>query len=221
MARLFGSGDRISKQVWNSSFGFGGPSGAVAFKFRTTETTLNAIVLEFGDAGSGDCMLFIVNNVLGKITAYGKGDTGDQAFLQPSTITINDGAWHTVVFNFQTGNATPYELFVDGVSQGSGIIVNWFLGPGYPLNIGQSTNSFWAAFIGEVCNFGLWERNLTAGEALSFSEGAPVPAIAPEKLLSCIPLLTSVTDLVQGNLYGSATVTGTTISPQPSQFYRF
>jgi hypothetical protein len=86
----------------------------------------------------------------------------------PVQNTLNDGAWHHLLYTFnRAGNATVYR---DGAVENQTRIaqgVAWNLDTGKPWNIGQASGNYPEAGTFEMDDMGIWRRVLTSYEAAS------------------------------------------------------
>ena len=122
--------------------------------------------------------------------------------------------WAMVFDGTQSTNATRLKGYVNGVSQSltfmgtipSSLSSNSF---NEQLNIGWNrANNVYS--VGAMAEFATWEDALTAAEIASLSKGFTPSNIRPDKLLSHIPLVRNLQDVVAANALtntsGNATV---------------
>ena len=141
-----------------------------------------------------------------------------------STASLNDGIWHSLVFNFDCTLGNSNELWIDGaldVSQNAARAWNLTAsGTGYGLYTGDSQNTFWASYVGDLAEVALFETKLGAAQVAAYHAGFPPPKIMQARpsgssgggLYFYAPLVRDAYTMVQGN---TATITGTTVSDHP------
>ncbi|TIV71450.1 MAG: LamG domain-containing protein [Mesorhizobium sp.] len=208
MAINFAGGtDRISY-----GNGFNDSKGCFAFWMKTTQVTVNAAPLAVWSASSRNGFGFFINNTLNKITAQGYDATTARITLT-STISINDGNWHHIAFNWNTANGGANALFIDGVSDATGnSSAAWSVSSIQPLYLGDLNDAFWPSYVGDLAEVASWHgstRNLDAAEIAALGKGFSPKHIAPGALGFYAPLIRSPNNL-RDAFIGS--VVGTSVS---------
>jgi|688.fasta_scaffold519584_2 hypothetical protein len=164
-----------------------------------TETSHRSHITHFTD----NRMYFVICN--------GSSTNGNGNTLQNIT---GWNHWAMVFDGTQPTNATRLNGYVNGVSQSltfSGSIPSSLSSNAVnqQLNIGWNrANNVYS--VGAMAEFSTWEDALTAEEIASLSKGFTPSNIRPDKLLSHIPLLRNLQDVVAANALtntsGNATV---------------
>jgi hypothetical protein len=102
------------------------------------------------------------------INDVGAAAFGGIGLYSPVQNTLNDGAWHHLLYIFdRTGNGTVYQdgVMVNQTSIAAG--ANWNLDTGKPWNIGQASGTYPEAGAFQMDDMGIWRRLLTPIEAES------------------------------------------------------
>lgn len=189
---------------------------AVALRFRTTQTTANALLVQRWNPSSRQGFAFIINNTANKLflAAYG---FSTQTLGFGGTATINDGSWKNLIANFSLANGAANEMFVNGSSDGSGNSSNnWFMNAGDPLLLGDSFDAFWPTYVGDVADVGYWHGvHLNADDRAAYEAGIAPRHIKPAYLKVDAPLYR---DLVCRRQGAAANVSGTTAVDHPRVF---
>lgn len=211
MARSFAGGSDTIKYP----AGFGAVAGCHAFWIKTTQTATNACPWSHWDsANSKNGIGFILNNTANKILAHCKYNNSGSAFAISSTTNINDGNWHHVAVNWQTGAGQPNYVFVDGNQEGSAnTAVGWtYNTTSSNPSFGVSNDTFWLPFVGEIAEAAVWDTALSANEIAALAKGYTPKHIAPTHLQFYTPFVRGAQNL-NGTSY--TTISGTTVSNHP------
>lgn len=184
-----------------------GATGALSFRMRTVQSTVNAVVLSRASASSSALgITMFINNTAGKISAYAKYNSANEAFWIQSATTINDNTWHTVGVNFSIASGAANELFVDGVSQGTqNSIAAWYFSDNN-LILGNSNDGFWPDYIGDLAEVGWWNAHLTAEDHAALAKDFRPSHVRPANLTNYIPAVRSVIGLRSSALTIGGTV---------------
>jgi hypothetical protein len=101
------------------------------------------------------------------------GDWNGTGLYAPVQNTLNNGAWHHLVYSFdRTGKASVYR---DGVLDDQRSITNgamWNLDTGMTWAIGQAGGSYGETAAFDIDDMGIWRRALSGYEALSIYNAA-------------------------------------------------
>lgn len=172
-------------------------AGAIAFRFKTTQATANVMIVSQWSGGSRNGWGFILNNTAGTLRAQCYGTSaGNIGFEWPSTATINDGAWHSIVLNFNTANGQSNEYFVDGVTEHqANSAVTWTNNISNPVAIGDNNDTFWPSYVGDFADPAMWNAQLSADEVAAYGKGFSPLLIKPASLVWHPPLIRDIPDL--------------------------
>lgn len=182
-------------------------SGAVGFRLKTTQATPNVGLISQWNINSRNGWGFILNNAAGKLLAQCYGTSAvNVGFSWNSTAALNDGAWHTVLLNYNTANGQSNEYFIDGITESqANSAVAWTNSAANPVCIADSNDAFWASYVGDFDDYAQWNRQLVAAEVEAYAKGFSPLLIAPQNLLIHAPLVRSAAD-VRG--FGTLTTLG-------------
>jgi hypothetical protein len=214
MARNFAGGtDRIAFQPANNH---SGGTAAIAFRFRSTDTTANVQLCARASATSrSGWMIILNNNTTGKILIDVWSSSSEVAFVRSAASTYNDGAWHSVVANISGDGGGTISLWVDGnlttttLSGGIGT-------SGSPLTFGDSFDTFWASFNGDIADVGYWiATELTADEVASYTAGMSARLIRPNALETVYAPMVRDYQCKYGTPIAASGFSGTTVSAHP------
>lgn len=101
------------------------------------------------------------------------GDWNGTGLYAPVQNTLNNGAWHHLVYSFdRTGKASVYR---DGVLEDQRSITSaaaWNLDTGMTWSIGQAGGSYGETAAFDIDDMGIWRRALSGYEALSIYNAA-------------------------------------------------
>ncbi|WP_192177668.1 LamG domain-containing protein [Mesorhizobium amorphae] len=210
MAINFAGGtDRISYQAgWN-----GFPTGTFAFKLKTTQTTANAVPISIWSSASRTGFGFVLNNTAGKVLLQGYDISAPRIQLLSST-SVNDGNWHSIVFNWNTNNGGANALFVDGVQEATGnSSAAWPIVSTAPLYLGDNNDSFWPSYVGDMAEVAVWlTRQLDAAEIAALGKDISPARIAPG-VLNGLTFHAPLVRSPNNRFDHTVTVTGTTVTP--------
>lgn len=198
---------------WGGS-GWNFTPGAFAFWMKTTQVTVNACIGSIWTNTSRNGFGFLINNTLNKITVQGYTNTSTTGVNFTSTISVNDGNWHHIGFNFNTANGGANALFIDGASHITGnATATWTIASnGVPLCFGDNTDSFWPSYVGDIAEAAAWRRQLDAAEMAALAQGFSPARIANASLTFHAPLVRSAHNRWDGFINGP---TGATVSDHP------
>ncbi|MDX8521303.1 LamG domain-containing protein [Mesorhizobium dulcispinae] len=215
MARSFAGG---TDQLYWSMPTTSPAVGSFAFRMKTTQTTVNAAAVVYWDTSSRWGFGFILNNTAGKLMVQGYSSSATPAIQLLSTTTINDGNWHSVVFNYNRNNGGANALFVDGAQEASGnSSALWNkVGNNLPIVLGDSLDTFWPSYVGEIAEIGHWadasNSQLDAAEIAALAKAFSPMLIRPASLFFYAPIVRETRELKAGL---TATVTGGAVSDHP------
>lgn len=217
MARSFAGGtDRLN--YGGTTLGATKSLGGCHFRMKTTQVTVNAVPLSLWTAGSRSGIGFLLNNTLNKMTVQCYGGTGTPAISMTSSQSVNDGAWHDIVLNWNMANGGNNALYIDGaaaVNANAGAA--WFGSVDSLPYLGDSNDPFWPSFVGEIAELAYWfDRQLVADEIAALAKGfSPLSIFPPGAgggLAFYAPLVRDAEDHLRG---GSLSSVGTTVSDHP------
>lgn len=210
MARFFNGGtDRVS-----SPGGWSSATGCIGGRLKTTQTTSNVAVFSIWTTSTRNGVGLILNNSAGKLLGYTPGPSGSTASVN-STVNVNDGTWHSFLYNFATASGAANELFIDGASQGTANNTGAWAFDAFTQGIfaGDNNDNFWGSYVGDLAELAVWDRKLTVDEAVAFSQGLTAPHIAPDNLQFYAPLVRDVAER-EGN-FPLSSVIGGSVSDHP------
>ncbi|WP_292322644.1 LamG-like jellyroll fold domain-containing protein [Mesorhizobium sp.] len=218
MARSFAGG---TDQLYWSMPTTSPAVGSFAFRMKTTQTTVNAAAVVYWDTSSRWGFGFILNNTAGKLLVQGYSSSSTPAIQLLSTTTVNDGNWHSIVFNYNRANGGANALFIDGTQEASGNSgALWNkLGNNLPFVLGDSLDTFWPSYVGEIAEVAHWadasnsQLNADEIEALGLPRNGFSPRlIRPTSLIFHAPVVRETRELRAG-LAGNTT--GGSVSDHP------
>lgn len=185
--------------------------GCCSFRMKTTQTTANAVPLSLWNSSARFGFGFVLNNTANKLTVIGYGvDASAVGIFFPGSITVNDGAWHTIALNYNTNNGGANSFYVDGSLEGSAnSAVAWTIGSGSPPLALGSQPSFWASYVGDEKEVAVWSRQLDAAEVNALTKDFSPAVIAKNALVFHAPLVRPARDRFGATMTGP---TGTTVS---------
>lgn len=212
MARNFNGGtDRVAYAAEMETVG---SLGCVAFWMKTTQVTANPIPLSMWTSGSINGLGFILNSTAGKIRVIGRAGTSTIRIDLTSTTTVNNGAWHHVLFNFNQANGGANALYINGVSEATGnSSASWAIqNTGSPPYLGDNNDAFWPSYVGDMAELALWNTgNLSVGEISALASGFAPPRVRVPHFYA--PLRREVHSLCRAG--GAGTATGGTVTDHP------
>ena len=134
-----------------------GNEGAIIFDRRTT----SGAVIVLNDAGN----IFV--QCSGGANSFAGG-------------YLPDGNWHHVAVTYDQSASGSIEIFVDGASQGTQAnTAAWAWPTAQAIELGRSHDSYWKRYDGQMDDFRIYNRVLTAGEITSvFTSDALVDTAA-------------------------------------------
>src|SRR4030095_3228277 len=164
---------------------FDSPTGTICFWMRSAGTVTTS-----GDFGA---MLFdrrpsnpggppgdvIVQTDTGNIFVQAaSGSGGANSFS--TTGTVSDDLWHHIAYVYDQSSTGSISIYIDGTldrSQANSAAWSWT--PTQQIELGRSHDAFWRAFNGEMDDFRIYNRMLTAAEIAQIaSSGALVDPAA-------------------------------------------
>jgi hypothetical protein len=175
MARAFAGGtDRLHT---TASYSNVQTEGCVAFWMKTSQVTANAIPVELcriGATASQNGVLFILNGPANKISFYMKNGGADSA-SGASVTSVNDGNWHHVAFNWMNGTGTNHSQ-------------NFSFSNCSHHSMGDSADAFWASYVGQLAELGVWRGKRRADEIAALAKGISPLRISPNVLDLYVPM---------------------------------
>jgi hypothetical protein len=187
--------------------------GSAALRFKTTQTTANTHLASHMSATSRNGWGLFLNAAANKITAWAWATTAAQTVGISSTTSINDGNWHSVVFNWNCTNGQTNTLFIDGAQEGTNNSnATWNSVTAYFPVLGDSFDAFWASPVADCADFAIWNAHLTADEVAAYARGGSPTIIKPASLVMHTPLVRDVKNLKEPF---AGSVTGTSVSAHP------
>ena len=83
--------------------------------------------------------------------------------ISPAGPSLNDGAWHHIVFVYASGGTS--EIYVDGVMVSSaGSTVVFTPTSAFPLRMAVNVDTYWGNYVGSMDEVAMWSRALSATE---------------------------------------------------------
>ena len=148
---------------------FNSPTGAITFWIRTAGNTgpgsEGAIIFD-RRSGSGDVIVVYDN---GKIFVQ---PTGGGSFQTTNTVT--DGLWHHVAYVYNQAAGGYIRVYIDGVLSGSSAPSAWAWNISQRLEIGQSHDAYWKRLNGQLDEFCVYNRALSAAEVATLAANTPI-----------------------------------------------
>lgn len=188
---------------------------ALAFRFKTTQVTVNAILAARWNSSSRNGWGMILNNTLNKVLLQTYGGASVVA-SGTSTATVNDGNWHDLVLNHTNASGGTSKVYIDGVLDITTGANSSAVGPNANfLQFGDSYDTFWPSYVGDIADVGFWHGiNLTADEVAAYRRGFSARLIQPSIQELYAPMVNDHQDKM-GLPIGSAGFSGTTVSAHP------
>ena len=193
--------------------------GCICFWMRTTQVSTQAVPLAQWTSGSRQGAGFIMNNPgsanLLLVAAYDATTNAFGGGTLVSTSDVNTGEWVHVVFNYNTGNGQPNELYINGVLEGSANAANaWnFSTTLSPLKIGNQDGGFWASYVGDIAEvYTSRDRKLLSAEIQALANGYSVKHLLSNTMGNYIPFARSLRNRTD-SFFGSSI--GTTPTEHP------
>lgn len=180
----------------------------IAFRMKTTQTTVNAAVLSYWGPSSRNGFGFVINNTANKIFVQGWSSSTQRIFLT-STSDINDGNWRSVAFNYTRTSGGGNALFIDGTQEASGNSSgDWTTAAtDFWIALGDNPDSFWPTYVGDNAEIGHWNTQLSADEIAALAKGFSPRLIRPTSLIFHAPIVRDTRELragLAGNTTGGA-----------------
>lgn len=212
MARNFNGGtDRIAFDGLPAQ---GSGLYAFAFRFKTTQVTVNAMLAARWGPTSRNGWGLILNNTLNKILLQNYNSTGTVLSIAGTT-TVNDGVWHDAILNSNAANAGTSQVHIDGALDISGSNSAALGGSGAFLQFGDNFDPFWPTYVGDIADTGAWSGiNLNADEIAAYHKGFSACQIRPQNLDYYAPFGRDYQDRM-GNPIGTSGFSGTTVVDHP------
>lgn len=172
----------------NDAFNTKADGATWAIWLRTTQTSGNTGIVSYWAGNSRGGPAILLNNTAGNVGMFfGGGLDGGVNCLGGG---MNDGNWHHFAATFdRTGASNNIKVYKDGVYSNQGTsTANWGQG-GQTMNIGAVADGFWARYVGDLAEFAIWDRKLSADEILALALGSPAGYISPQDLELYVPML--------------------------------
>lgn len=189
MGRSFTGGQNVAIAP-SEYFNCKGDGMTLAYWIRTTQVNSNTGVLSNWNGSSRGGFGSLLNNVAGQLTLTVNGGVAPGGNINTVGAAINDGNWHHFAATFdRTGAANNCRLFKDGVYNTQGTIgANWVQG-GQTMVVGSASDSFWARYVGDLAEVGVWTCKLTDEQIAALAAGAPCSYARPDLLELYLPFL--------------------------------
>lgn len=166
MARNFAGGtDSIRYGAANAM-----TTGCIAFWMKTTQATVNAVPVSCWSGSSRTGCGFILNNTANKLLVQCYDGTAARVNLV-SSASVNTGSWVHVAFNFNTGNGSSQQLYINGSLDNSTTASAAWSFASTTYVFGDTIDAFWPTYNGDLAEHGIWLRNLTADEIAALAKG--------------------------------------------------
>jgi gliding motility-associated-like protein len=160
----------------------GSASRSISFWARTTNTVIGApmVSFEYGGSGFGNNIFAITWNNCNRGVGL---NVGNQSLIRGNNCLL-DNVWHHIVVVYNSTVSTVYgdvNFYIDGTlqplltcfSSGTTAVVN--TGNVNPINIGKNANLANRYWNGDLDDFYLYNRALTAGEVTQLYTPCPTP----------------------------------------------
>lgn len=189
---------------------------SAGLRFRTTQATANVqLMARYSSLSRSGWGLILNNPGSGLLTLVGYTAAAQRLSAVGSDV-VNDGNWHTAVIVVNGTSGASNGLYVDGAldvsANSSG---TWDTVAGNFAQLGDSYDSFWASYIGDVADFAVWQGvQLTADEAAAYHKGTSPKLIRPSSLRLHAPLIRDHQDTRSNTIAGSG-FSGTTVAVHP------
>jgi hypothetical protein len=144
---------------------FNSPTGTITFWMRSAGTA---------GAGNDGAMLFdrrssrgdvIVQDDDGSIFVQANDGAGTVNSFNTTNGTVSDNLWHNIAYVYNQAGATT--VYIDGVQSGSQVTTRpWSWEPAQQIELGRSHDGYWKVFDGELDDFRIYNRILTAAEIM-------------------------------------------------------
>jgi hypothetical protein len=166
--------------VWVRTDGVWGTDGGSVGEAQGTA----ALVVQTDSNSAG---LNLLLNTSGGVTVQANGASHAANFGTPgSAPDLGDNQWHLVTVTYDQALNGEIRIFIDGQLQASAnASAAWSLA-GQDLLLGDSPDSFWEEFSGELSGLGIWDRKLSEAEVQSLMKRPP--DLADANLVSYLPL---------------------------------
>lgn len=191
---------------------------ALALRFKTTQTTANAMLMSRWTSTSTQGVGLLLNNgASNKLSlAIGTGSAGSILVITGTT-TVNGGGWISVVVNFNHANGGTNSMYVNGALDASGNSGNnWLFNAADPYLIGDDRDAFWPTFVGDYADLGYWHgTHLNTADIAAYQAGIGVRHIKTPYLELDAPLYRDAVCRIRG---AATTITGMTASDHPRTF---
>lgn len=204
MAITFASGDLISAPVDPNSF---------FFRIKTSQASSNVGLLgQHNAVNSESGFTLFMNNTAGKLSLQCKA-AGTEVFpFITGTVTVNDGAWHSVGLNINYAGGAQ-AIYTDGAIDASGSGTSWG-GTANDPRLGNMSDSFWTDYVGDMAEIAYWSDQRTNEEMAALAKGFSPRYIRRQTLLLYIPAVRVVQD-IKGN---TLTTSGLSVADHPRVF---
>lgn len=188
---------------------------AVSFWIKSPGATANMVAVSDGVATNSDPSYLIwLNDAAGKVRTSCK--TGVQTAATGNGVTVNNGAWHHIVENFNYASGGTNTQYVDGAVDGTPVNSSaaWAAGGGSCVRrIGRAADAFWGSFTGSIAEVGFYNRRLTTDEVSALNKGFSPPKVARTALVGYLPLVRNAVDTAS-----ATSVSGTSVVDHPRIF---
>lgn len=192
-----------SYAIWTYRTGSGGGGFGRIFDKRTSSGQVELLLFDPTDADR---------------YAYNREFSGGSADWRVNAPSAN--AWHHVLVTYDSSSATNDPIiYIDGVSQSLTVDFNASGTANTTTDafvIGNRTTGTARNWAGDLCEFAVWNRILTAPEAASIGTKKFSPLFYPKSLVLYVPLIRDVKDLKNNT---ALTVSGTIVSSHPRIIY--
>lgn len=214
MARNFAGGtDRIAYQPVEVH---GLQNAAVAFRFRSTSATANIQLCARWTATSRTGWGIILNNnVAGKVLIDVWSNSTEVGFVRSAASTYNDGAWHTCIAQISGTGGGTVSLTVDGNTTSTTISGN-IGNNSSPLTFGDSYDTFWPSFPGDIADVGYWFNvTLSAEDIAAYNAGFSAGMIRRDATEHIYAPMVRDYQCKMGTPIAASGFSGTTVSDHP------
>ena len=149
-----------------TSGAYDGGAGAVWFRFkvRAADLPLGGSGAHFlhgrADASNSSRGVTIYLDTTTHVIACQIKSTGSTVANLKGSVSLADGAWHTVLLNFNRSNATQNQLWVDGEMITQAAVTGAWTFNNQPIRWAVSQDSFWSNFPGQLEPGGWVQRQL-------------------------------------------------------------
>lgn len=191
--------------------GFSGvTTGAFAIWVKTTSVTGGVAVVGLWNGSSRTGMGVTFENT-GKMSLLGYDATTARVNLASAT-SVNSGNWTHIGVNFNTASGSSQQIYINGALDASTTASAVWSFASTTNVLGDSIDAFWASYVGDMAEYGIWDRNLTADEMAALGKGYAPPQVATDALNFYAPLVRDHHNKTDSTV---SAFTGTTVSDHP------